>query len=68
MASESESNQVYEVFARPKYEDPLRHVGSVTAPDDELAQVYARSVYDEWQWVEMIIVPRKAVIRVVQPA
>ncbi len=68
MAPGIEANQVYEVFARARYEDPLRHVGSVTAPDDELAQVYAKSVYDEWQWIEMIIVPRRAVIRVVQPA
>ncbi len=59
--------QVYEVFARRSYKDPLHHVGYVSAPDDELATVYARSIYDEWTWVEMIIVPRQAIIRVIEP-
>lgn len=59
--------QIYEVFARRKYEDPLYHVGTVTAPDDELATVYARTIYDEWNWLEMVVVPRKAIIHVIEP-
>lgn len=60
-------SDVYDVFARHKYKDPLHHVGYVSAPDEELATVYARSIYDEWGWVEMIIVPRQAIIRVIEP-
>ncbi|RMD90028.1 MAG: hypothetical protein D6813_09780 [Calditrichaeota bacterium] len=56
--------QVYEVFARKSHEEPLMHVGSVNAPDDELAKVYAWSTYDEENWVEMCVVPRKAIIQV----
>jgi 1,2-phenylacetyl-CoA epoxidase PaaB subunit len=63
-----EDNTIYEVFARRKYEEPLAHVGNVTAPDDELAAVYARSIYDEWTWVEMVVVLRAALIPVIEPS
>jgi 1,2-phenylacetyl-CoA epoxidase PaaB subunit len=55
---------IYEVFARKAHDDELRHVGSVNAIDDELAKVYAWTVYDEERWVEMCVVPRDAVIPV----
>ncbi|HLW60457.1 MAG TPA: hypothetical protein VKV57_11120 [bacterium] len=55
---------VYEVFARRTDGEPLRHVGCVAAPDDALARVYARSIYDEESWIEMYVVPRQAVIPV----
>ena len=55
---------VYEVFARRVDGEPLRHIGSVAAPDDTLARVYARSIYDEETWITMCIVPRHAVIPV----
>jgi len=58
------SEPVYEVFARRVDGEPLRHVGSVAAPDDALARVYARSIYDEESWIEMVVVPRRAVIPV----
>jgi 1,2-phenylacetyl-CoA epoxidase PaaB subunit len=57
----------YEVFARKARAEPLRQVGSVVAPDDDLAMAYARSTYDEERWVEMMIVPRDAVIRLWAP-
>jgi 1,2-phenylacetyl-CoA epoxidase PaaB subunit len=57
----------YDVFARKARADPLRHVGRVVAPDDDLAQAYARATYDEERWVEMVIVPREAVITVWSP-
>jgi 1,2-phenylacetyl-CoA epoxidase PaaB subunit len=59
--------QEYEVFARKAREEPLRQVGSVVAPDDELAQAYARATYDEERWVEMVIVRRDALIRLWAP-
>ncbi len=48
----------YEVFARKARVEPLRQIGSVVAPDDDLAAAYARATYDEERWIEMAIVPR----------
>ena len=56
-----ESVREYEVFARKARVDPLRLVGSVVAPDDDLAAAYARATYDEERWIEMAIVPRQAI-------
>lgn len=64
----SNDNRIYEVFARFKYDEPLHFVGTVTAPDDELAKVYAFNTYNEWAWIEMIAVPRAAVVRVIETA
>ena len=55
---------VYEVFARRVDGEPLRHIGSVAAPDDMLARVYARNIYDEESWITMYVVPRRAIIPV----
>jgi 1,2-phenylacetyl-CoA epoxidase PaaB subunit len=55
------SAREYEVFARKARAEPLRLVGSVVAPDDDLAAAYARATYDEERWVEMAIVPREAI-------
>ena len=60
------AGEVFEVFARRKPEDPLHHIGYVNAPDAELAGVYARSIYDEWNWIEMVVVPRAAMTTVVE--
>jgi len=54
-------SDVWEVFARKAYEEPLHHVGTVTEEDEDLALVSARSIYDEHPWVHMIIVPRDAI-------
>lgn len=54
----------YEVFARRKRSDPMRHIGCVEAPTPELARVYARTTYDEEPWIEMWIVCRSDVISV----
>jgi 1,2-phenylacetyl-CoA epoxidase PaaB subunit len=48
----------YEVFARKTRVEPLHQVGSVVAPDDDLAAAYARATYDEERWIEMAIVRR----------
>jgi 1,2-phenylacetyl-CoA epoxidase PaaB subunit len=60
------TGEVFEVFARRKPEDPLHHIGYVNAPDAELAGVYARSIYDEWAWIEMVVVPRAAITSVIE--
>jgi 1,2-phenylacetyl-CoA epoxidase PaaB subunit len=57
----------YDVFARKLRVEPLRQVGSVVAPDDDLARAYARATYDEERWVEMMIVPKDAIISLWAP-
>ena len=57
----------YEVFARKTRVEPLHQVGSVVAPDDDLAAAYARATYDEERWVEMAIVRKDHVIELWQP-
>ena len=54
----------YEVFARKTSDDALAHVGSVEAPNDDLAQVRAWYIYDQHKWREMCIVPTEAIIPV----
>jgi 1,2-phenylacetyl-CoA epoxidase PaaB subunit len=56
-----EAGNAWEVFARLAWEEPLHHVGTVTEADEDLALVSARSIYDEQQWIEMIIVPRSSI-------
>lgn len=57
-------NLIYEVFARKNHEEPLMHIGSVNAPNDELARVYSWTAYDEERWVEMCVVRRSQVVPV----
>ncbi len=59
------ADRVWLVLARRGYEEPLRQVGTVTADDADLAQVYARTIYDEFAWIEMVVVPRDAMITVI---
>jgi 1,2-phenylacetyl-CoA epoxidase PaaB subunit len=49
---------VYEVFARKSRGESLRHIGNLSAPDAELARVYAFSKYDEEKWFDMWVLPR----------
>ena len=58
-------SRVWQVYARRKYEEPLHEVGNVMADDPELARVYARSIYDEFTWVEMVLVPRDCIVTVI---
>ena len=58
---------VYEVFAKFNREEPLHHVGNVIAEDPDLASMYAYTLYDEWGWNEMIIVPRKEIVTLIGP-
>lgn len=55
---------IYEIFARKARGEPLRHIGNLNAPDDELARVYAYSTYDEEKWFDMFAVPRDRFIEV----
>jgi 1,2-phenylacetyl-CoA epoxidase PaaB subunit len=57
--------QVWQVYARRKYEEPLHEIGNVMADDVELAKVYARSIYDEFSWIEMVLIPRASMVTVI---
>ena len=60
------TGQLYEVFARRTRDDPLGHVGTVNATSIDFARVYARTTYDEENWIEMIVVERAAMIPVIE--
>jgi hypothetical protein len=55
---------IYEIFARKSRGEPLRHIGNLNAPDDELARVYAFNTYDEEKWFDMFVTPRDRFIEV----
>ena len=55
---------IYEVFARKSRGEPIRHIGSVHAPDDDLARVYAYTTYDEEKWFDMWVVPQDRLLEV----
>ena len=52
---------VYEVFGRMSSEEELMHIGYVNAPGTELAKVYAHTVYNEENWIELCVVKREDV-------
>jgi 1,2-phenylacetyl-CoA epoxidase PaaB subunit len=62
LAGQTAAERYYEVFARRDSADPLTHVGSVEAPNAELAQVRAWYVYDQHRWLEMCVVPTAAIV------
>jgi hypothetical protein len=59
------ADRVWLVLARREYTEPLRQVGTVEADDIDLARVYAQSIYDEFAWIEMTLVPRETVVTVI---
>lgn len=58
--------EFYEVFARRNSAEPLTHIGSVEAPNAELAEARAWFVYDHDSWKEMCLVPISAVIPITE--
>lgn len=61
-----EDRTMWEVFARRKFEEPLHHVGTVAADDPDLAQVYARTIFNEFTWVEMVLYPRATSLQAIE--
>ena len=60
------TGQLYEVFARRTRDEPLGHVGTVNATSIDFARVYARTTYDEENWIEMVVVKRVAMVPVIE--
>ena len=46
----------WEVFARQDATIPVRHIGRVDAATLDDAVVFARTLYQEWKWLDMFIV------------
>lgn len=57
----------YLLFTRINRGDDLILVGSLNAESDELARGYALHIYNEEDWVEMQIVPKKSFIPIRLP-
>ena len=58
--------EFYEIFARRNSAEPLTHIGSVEAPNAELAEARAWFVYDHDTWLEMCLVPLSAIITITE--
>lgn len=58
----------YEVFLKPDGKDGFAHAGSLDAPDDELAEVYARETYIRRGEGAQAWVVRRSDIIVLDPA
>jgi 1,2-phenylacetyl-CoA epoxidase PaaB subunit len=58
---------VWEVFARQDASIPIRHIGRVDAATSDDAVVFARTLYEEWKWADLFIVPRREISTVVKP-
>jgi ring-1,2-phenylacetyl-CoA epoxidase subunit PaaB len=56
------AGHVYEVFRRERKGQPFQHAGSITAPDEAFAEIYAREQYGRRQEsVALWLVPRENV-------
>lgn len=54
----------YAVFTRQRPGDDLIMAGSVNAPNERLARINAREMYDEEDWTDMMIVEQAQLIDV----
>jgi 1,2-phenylacetyl-CoA epoxidase PaaB subunit len=64
----SAAEEPWEVFARQDAKIPIRHIGRVDATNLDDAVVFACTLYEEWKWTDMFIVPRRELEQVVRPA
>jgi ring-1,2-phenylacetyl-CoA epoxidase subunit PaaB len=53
---------IFEVFRQERKGQPFQHAGTVTAPDERFAEIYAREQYGRRQEsAELWLVPREAI-------
>ena len=58
---------IYEVFRQERKGQPFQHAGSVTAPDEAFAEIYAREQYGRRQESTALwLVPREALHEIVE--
>lgn len=65
-SSRIEARMMWEVYARRKFEEPLHQIGTVAADDPDLAEVYARTIFNEFTWVEMVLYPRATALHLIK--
>jgi 1,2-phenylacetyl-CoA epoxidase PaaB subunit len=59
--------EAWEVFARQDQSIRIRHIGRVDAENVDDATVFAYTLYEEWKWADMFIVPQRGIEQVVRP-
>ena len=58
-------SRIFEVFRQERRGQPFQHAGSVTAPDHQFAEIYAREQYGRrGESTALWIVPRSAVMEI----
>lgn len=57
--------ELYEIFGRHRIDGRLEHLGSLSAPNLDLAMARARLIYSEREWIEMTMAPAAAFERVI---
>jgi ring-1,2-phenylacetyl-CoA epoxidase subunit PaaB len=58
---------IYEVFRQERKGQPFQHAGSLTAPDERFAEIYAREQYGRRQESAALwLVPREAVSEIAE--
>lgn len=65
--AQPDGTEVWEVFARHDDEARAHHVGAVRAVGPQDARVFAFLMYDERKWRELFVIPRAAVVHLVNP-
>lgn len=58
----------WDVFARQDAKHPIRHIGRIDATNLDDAMVFATTLYEEWKWSDMFVVPQREIEQVVKPA
>lgn len=64
-SARADAHARWEVFGRKSPAEHLYHVGSVPAPNPELAAARALVTFDEYKWIELRVFPRAAAINVI---
>ena len=54
----------YDVFARKAHAEPLIHIGSVEAENNEAVTAVSLETFKDEEWVEMVAVPRTSILTV----
>ncbi len=57
--------ELYEIFGRGRPDEPLAHIGSLTAPSLELAKARARMMHAEKEWAELALAPASGFVSLV---
>jgi hypothetical protein len=58
-------SQKFEVFGRWEADGPLSHLGSLEAPNIDLAYARSLMIYSERPWVELCFAPADAFVKLI---